>query len=163
MYQNIAKTFPKRDPEKFMLSYCLFLCDSLREVRDRSNKRKPWIPSSATLLLSISDHNSSLICSSAWWLSPSYSTFSMKPGSNSLKWEGPTSQSICVAQITDQPKLVPVWHLWSLPGTVSCLCWWLIWGSTLQQRSHHFPCAYPTLTPGVILETSAWLTESFSD
>lgn len=134
MYQNIAKIFPKRHPAKFMLSYCLFLCDSLRKARDRGNKRKPWIPSSVTLLPSMSDHNSSLICSSAWWLSSSYSTSSMKRTSKALKWEGSTSQSMCctncrasLSTSLHQSALaaLPVWHLWSQPGAGSWLCWWL--------------------------------------
>lgn len=87
-----------------------------------------------------------------------------------LKW-GLSSQSMCCtnARASLSTSLhqsvsaaLPVWHqLLSLPGTMSWLCWWLICG-TLWQRSHHFPCAYPTLTPGAILETpadSAFLTK----
>lgn len=164
MYQNTAKTFAKSHLAKFMLFYCLFLCDSLREARDRSNKGKRWIPVSVTLLPSISDHNSCLLCSSASWLSSSYSTFSMKSGSNSLEMRR-SHFSVhvlhkCQSQPKHQPAPVSICCPACVPpalvivGTMSWLCWWLTCG-ILWQRSHHFPCAYPTLTPAVILETPA--------
>lgn len=97
-----------------MLFYCLFLCDSLREARDRSNKGKPWIPSPVTLLPWISDHNSSLICSSARWLSTSYSNFSMTPGWNSLEMRRSQFSVHVLHKCQRQPKHQPA------PVSVCC-------------------------------------------
>lgn len=172
MYRNIAKTFLKRYHAKFMLSYCLFLGNLLREARDRSNKGKPWIPSSVTLLPLISDRNSSLICSSARWPSSSCSAFSMKPGPNSLETRRSHFSAHVWHKCQRQPKHQPAPVSICCPACVApalvtardnvlALLMAHMWHSAAEEPLLSL-CLSHTDTRSDPRNTS-WLTESFSD